>query len=92
MITEYALADNYTLDDRALAATDGGLVADSALFRGPGVHRASPYCGTVLRLHTVDSAQARYNEWAASEWTDKMAAPCAPGSATKARRTSVRGQ
>ena len=35
MITEYANSDGYKLDDRALFATDGGLVADSALFRGP---------------------------------------------------------
>jgi len=28
MITEYANSDGYKLDDRALFATDGGLVAD----------------------------------------------------------------
>ena len=77
MITEYALSDGYKLDDRAIMATDGPIEADSALFRGPGTHRGSPWCRTVLPLHTVDSARARHNEWAASEWDRQHGAPVA---------------
>jgi hypothetical protein len=76
MVSEYALADNYRLDDRAVIATDGPLEADSAIFRQPDQgHRTSPWCRLPLRLHTVDSAQARYNEWAASEWDRQHAGP-----------------
>jgi hypothetical protein len=77
MITEFTLGDNFKLDDRAVMATGGPIEADSALFRRPGTHRSSPWCRTVLRLHTVDSAQARYNEWAANEWDRQHGGPVA---------------
>jgi hypothetical protein len=75
-VSEYALADNYRLDDRAVMATGGRLEADSAIFRRPDQgHRTSPWCRLPLCLHTVESAQARYDEWAASEWDRQHAGP-----------------
>jgi hypothetical protein len=77
MITEFALGDGFKLDDRAIMCTDGPIEADSALFRGPGTHRASPWCRTVLRLHTVASSRDRYREWAAGEWDRQHGGPVA---------------
>ena len=77
-VSEYALADNYRLDDRAVIATGGPLETDSAVFRRPNQgHRTSPWCRVPLRLHSVESAQARYNVWAASEWDRQHAGPVA---------------
>ena len=67
-VEEFANADGYKLQDRALFATDGDLVTDSALFRTPGTHRNSPWCRTALRLHSVESATERYHAWAAEEF------------------------
>ena len=51
---------NFRLDDKAVMATGGPIVADSALFRRPDAgHRTSPWCLLRLRLHSVGSAQAR---------------------------------
>jgi hypothetical protein len=68
-ITEYSLGHNHLLEDRAIMCTDGPLLADSAAFRRPDQgHRTSPWSRVALRLHTVESAQARYNAWAAGEF------------------------
>ena len=46
----------------------GGLLADSSLFRRPDIgHRTSPFFQTTLKLHTIASAQARHDAWAADE-------------------------
>lgn len=69
LITEYSLADGFRLEDRALFATDGGLEVDSGVFRQPDRgHRTSPYFRLPLKLHSVESAQARYNAWANGQW------------------------
>ena len=77
LITEYAGADNFRLEDRAIFCTDGpGLEADSAVFKRPDQgHRTSPWFKVALRLHTVDSARDRYRAWAASEWERLHAGP-----------------
>jgi hypothetical protein len=68
-VREYTAGETFKLDDRALMATSGGLVADSALFNMPDQgHRSSPFfrCGG-LQLHTIAEAQARHDQWAARE-------------------------
>ncbi len=56
--------------------TGGPVEADSALFRQPDQgHRTSPWCRLPLRLHCTGSAQARYDEFAASEWDRQHAGP-----------------
>jgi len=68
-ITEYALGENMRLTDTAIICTDGPLEADSAVFNRPDQgHRTSPYFRCSLRLHSVESAQDRYNAWAADEF------------------------
>ena len=50
-------------------ATDGPLEMDSVMFQRPDAgHRASPWARTTLKLHSVASAQSRYNGWAAVEF------------------------
>jgi hypothetical protein len=69
LVEEYALADNYKLDDRALWCADGQLVSDSHPFGRPDQgHRTSPWFRVPLRLHTVASARDRYRQFAASEF------------------------
>jgi hypothetical protein len=69
LVEEYALADNFRLHDRALFCADGDLEADSKVFNGPGVHRASPWFRIGrLRLHSVESARERYRIYAEAEW------------------------
>lgn len=69
LITEYSLGDNFRLDDKAILATNGDLVADSSPFGRPDQgHRSSPWFKVPLKLHTVASAQDRYRAWAASEF------------------------
>jgi hypothetical protein len=68
MIKEFANADGFRLEDRAIMCTAGPLVTDSALFRQPGAHRASPWARTTLKLHTIDEARDRYRQWASDEW------------------------
>ncbi len=76
MITEYAPGDGFRLDDRAIMATDGSLVMDSAMFQRPDQgHRTSPWFRAPLKLHTIGSAQARYNEWAADQFDAQHAGP-----------------
>jgi len=72
-ITEYSLAENARVDDRALMCCDGSLIADSWLFGrpDPAGHRSSPFFKTALRLRTIAEAQERYNEFAAIEF-DKV--------------------
>ena len=76
-ITEYALGDGFRLEDRAIMCTDGPIEADSALFRGPGTHRTSPWFRVPLKLHTVDSARDRYRDWASDQWDRQHAGPVA---------------
>jgi hypothetical protein len=67
-VREYTPGHTHLLDDRALMVCDGGLLADSSLFRRPDTgHRSSPFFRTGLRLHTVAEAQHRHDEWAAGE-------------------------
>ena len=61
--------DRETLEDRAIFATDGSLESDCAAFRRPDQgHSVSPWFRLPLKLHSVESARASYNTWAASEW------------------------
>ena len=69
LIREFALGDGFRLDDRAIMCADGALEADSSAFRQPDSwHRTSPWFRIPLRLHTMSSAQARYNAWAAVQF------------------------
>jgi len=72
-VTEFSLAENARVDDRALMCCDGSLIADSWLFGrpDPAGHRSSPFFKTALRLRTIAEAQERYNEFAAIEF-DKV--------------------
>jgi hypothetical protein len=76
-ITEYPLGDGFRLDDRAVMCCDGpSLAADSAPFGRPdNGHRTSPWFRVALKLHTVDSARARYNDWASAEWERQHSGP-----------------
>ena len=68
-IVEYAGGDGHTLDDTAIMVADGGLQADSAHFQRPDQgHRSSPLFKVSLRLHTIESARARYAQWAAGQF------------------------
>ena len=69
LIESYTPAYNHRIDDRAVMVTSGGLVADSALMMQPDHGRTSSpfYRAGGLRLHTIAEAQARYDEFAASE-------------------------
>jgi hypothetical protein len=69
LIEEFALGDNFKLDDRAIFCCGGDLVTDSALFGRPDQgHRTSPWFKAPLRLHTVAGARDRYRAWAAAEF------------------------
>jgi hypothetical protein len=68
-ITEYAQGEGGRLADQAIMVTDGPLVTDSALFQRPDQgHRSSPWFRTSLKLHSIESARERYNDWAADEF------------------------
>lgn len=76
VIREYANANGHLLEDRALFATDGPLIVDSSMFRRPGSHRQSPWARVdALKLHSVASARARYNAWAADQWDSQHDGP-----------------
>ena len=69
LVREYSAGETFKLDNRAVMATTGGLVSDSAEFVRPSdFHKNSAFfrCGG-LRLHTIAEAQARHDEWAAGE-------------------------
>ena len=67
-IKEYTPGHVHLLDDRALMCCDGGLLADSSLFRRPDTgHRTSPFFRTALKLHSIAEAQPRHDQWAADE-------------------------
>jgi hypothetical protein len=69
MIVEYAGGDGHTLDDTAIMVADGGLQADSVHFQRPDQgHRSSPLFKVQLRLHSIESARARYRAWAADQF------------------------
>ena len=69
-IVEFSLADNFRVDDTALMVADGdSLAADSAPFQRPdGPHRASALFRVPLKLHSIESATRRYNDFAAAEF------------------------
>ena len=68
-IVEYAGGDGHLLDDTAIMVADGGLQADSAHFQRPDQgHRSSPLFKVSLRLHSIESARARYALWAADQF------------------------
>ena len=75
LITEAAHAENFKLEDSAIWCADGSLEADSAAFRRPGTHRHSPWCNVPLRLHSVDSARARYRQWCSAQWEAQHSGP-----------------
>jgi hypothetical protein len=68
LIELFAGGDNFKLTDTALFCCGGDLQQDSAYFRRPGTHRASPWCRTKLELHTVGAAREKYRQWCSSEW------------------------
>ena len=69
LITEYGLAENARLHDRALFCTRGPLVAHSFEFNIPGVHRGSPWFRVApLHLNSVAEATERYREFADAAW------------------------
>ena len=76
-VKEYNLGETHKLDDRALMCTSGFLVTDSALFRqADSGHRSSPFFRVGgLRLHTVQGAQNRYDEFAAEEFVRVHSGP-----------------
>jgi hypothetical protein len=76
-VTEYALADNFRVDDRALFCADGhSLPLDSAPFLTPDQgHRTSPWFRVPLRLHSLSSARARYAAFAADEFDKQHSGP-----------------
>ncbi len=76
-IVEYANADNFRLVDSAIMCCDGpSLEHDSAPFSRPDAgHRSSPWFTVPLKLHSIESAQARYNRWAADQWDAQHSGP-----------------
>ena len=75
-IVEYANADNFRLTDSAIMYTDGPLETDPALFQRPDQgHRTSPWFRTALKLHSIESARERYNEWAADQFDAAHSGP-----------------
>ena len=58
------------MDDTALMVADGdSFAADSAPFQRPdGPHRASALFRVTLKLHSIESATRRYNDFAAAEF------------------------
>ena len=68
-IVEAPSADNHLLSDEALLACGGGLLQESCYFQQPDHgHRSSPLFKATLRLHTIESARARYIAWCADVW------------------------
>jgi hypothetical protein len=76
-LVEYANADNFRLVDSAIMCCDGAsLEVDSAPFNRPDQgHRTSPWFKVPLRLHSIESARARYNRWAADQWDAQHSGP-----------------
>ena len=70
LIVEYALADNFRIDDRAVFCADGPHIEiDSAAFqRSTAGHRGSPWFKVSLKLNTVAEAQERYRIFAEASW------------------------
>lgn len=69
-IVQYSLAEDFRVSDEALMCCDGtNLAIDSAPFMVPDRgHRTSPWFRVPLKLHSIESATARYNAWAAAEF------------------------
>jgi hypothetical protein len=76
-ITEYPLGENARLVDSAIMCCDGpSLEVDSAPFHKPDQgHRTSPWFKVPLRLHSIESARARYSRWAAGQWDAQHSGP-----------------
>jgi hypothetical protein len=74
-VTEYALAENGKVSDRALMCCAGSLIADSWLFGRPGSHRTSPFFKTALRLNSIAEAQRRYDDFAEIEFDKAHSGP-----------------
>lgn len=73
-VTEWATADNFRIDDRALFCADGPDVAiDSAPFMSPDTGRVtSPYFRVPLRLNSIEEARDRYRRFASAQWELKV--------------------
>ena len=68
-IREYAGGENFRLTDSAIMCCDGGILQESTLFQAPDRgHKTSPWARVVLKLHGIESATARYNQFAAGEF------------------------
>ena len=75
-IVELANADNFRLSDEALMCCDGNLEVESSHFQRPDRgHRTSPLFRVSLKLHSIESARARYNAWAAEQWDNSHSGP-----------------
>ena len=75
-IVELANADNFRLSDEALMCCDGNLEVESSYFQRPDRgHRTSPLFRVSLKLHSIESARARYNAWAAEQWDNSHSGP-----------------
>ena len=69
LVIEYANSDGFRLVNEAVMCTDGGLEMFSSYFQQPDRgHRTSPLFRVALKLHSIESAQRQYNEWAAAQW------------------------
>ena len=69
LIKEFSGGDGSVLEDRAIFCTNGLITVDSSVFRRPDSgHKSSPWFRLPLRLHSIKSAQARYDTWAATEF------------------------
>ena len=68
-LREYPGGENFRLVDAAIMCTDGSLLVESSWFQSPNQgHRTSPWARCTLKLHSIASATARYNEFAAGEF------------------------
>jgi hypothetical protein len=77
LISEFANAENFRINDAALFCGNGeSLVSDSAPFDlVDRRHHGSPWFKIPLRLHTVASASERYRAFAAAEWDHNNSGP-----------------
>ena len=68
-LREYAGGENFRLVDAAIMCCNGSLLGESAWFQAPDRgHKTSPWFRAQLKLHSIASATARYNEFAAGEF------------------------
>jgi hypothetical protein len=75
-VTEYAGGETFRTNDSGIMCCDGDLVLESALFQRPDQgHRTSPFFSATLRLHSIASAQERYDRWAEAEFDNTHSGP-----------------